>query len=92
LVGDTPYACKEYAKAVLKIYPNARAVMWMNRRTKKSTGRKKVSRKALLTFADDGHILPGYFPGDIDSFALPNCRLRVMGRYVHDPASIGSAA
>jgi hypothetical protein len=54
--------------------------------------KKKVSREALLTFADDGHILPGYFPGDIDSFALPNCRLRVMGRYVHDPASIGSAA
>jgi len=48
--------------------------------------------KALLVFADDGHVLPSDFPRDIDPFALANFRLSVVRRDIHDPASIGSPA
>ena len=50
-----------------------------------------------LRWANDGHILLSlsHFPRDIHSFALPNRRLSVVGRYIHDltaaikPTSIG---
>ena len=41
--------------------------------------------KALLVFADDGHVLPSDFPRDIDPFALANFRLSVVRRDIHDP-------
>ena len=48
--------------------------------------------KALLVFADDGHVLPSDFPRDIDPFAFANFRLSVVRRDIHDPASIRSPA
>ena len=48
-----------------------------------------------LRWANDGHVLLSHFPRDIHSFALPDRRLSVVGRYIHDltaaikPTSIG---
>jgi len=42
--------------------------------------------------ADNGHVLTGYFAGDVDPPALPDRCLRVVRRYVHDPASIRAPA
>lgn len=45
-----------------------------------------------LWFADDGHIERSGRSGDIDPFAVPNRRLVVVGRYIHDPALIARPA
>jgi hypothetical protein len=43
-------------------------------------------------WADDSHILRGCWPSDVHSLAFPDCRLSVIGRYVHDlTAAIGVA-
>ena len=55
-------------------------------------GGRPSSSPSGLRFADDGHILFGYFPSDIDSFTLPNFRLGVIGRYVYYPAIIRGSA
>ena len=62
------------------------------RQTRSPSRAKDSLPKALLVFADDGHVLPSDFPRDIDPFALANFRLSVVRRDIHDPASIRSPA
>jgi hypothetical protein len=45
-----------------------------------------------LWFADDGHIERSGRSGDIDPFAVSNCGLVIVGRYIHDPALIARPA
>ena len=88
----SPYASREYAKAALKNVPEWKggdAEELMSGKEKQT--QERVAR-ADLVIADNGHVLTGYFPGDVDPPALPDCCLRVVRRYVHDPASIRAPA
>ena len=83
-----PRICKSCAQE------RPRVERW--RRGELMSGKEKQTQervaRADLVIADNGHVLTGYFPGDVDPPALPDCCLRVVRRYVHDPASIRAPA